>query len=182
MPVSTRPTSESQFTGRSEVIYYCSCKRCQVFFLPSLLFHPKFWQCSQAHSETLGDGAVQCQELDSMIPVGSPAYSLICPHWTLCTTTATGLEKAHRLLSKATMGSSYPLQQKFKIKIPGNIRDCTAFGNGLVLCAWTWLKINYTLILMGVLVTTEAIPSFLNFFVPLKKRLQNQWETEGEFN
>lgn len=35
---------------------------------------------------------------------------------------------------------------------------------------------------MGVLVTIEIIPNFQNFFVNLKKHLQNQWETEREFN
>lgn len=72
------------------------------------------------------------------------------------------------------MGSSNPFKQKFKIKIPGNIKDCTAFGNGLVLCVCTLFKVSYTLILMGVLISTETIPSFLNFFVYFKKHLQNQ--------
>lgn len=125
----------SHLSGSSEVLYNCSCKGCQEFFLLSLL-SPQ----SLDNAETLGDGAVHGQELDD--PCGIIRLFCNLSHRTLHTTGASRLVEAHILLHRATMGSSYLLQQIFKIKIPGNIRDCTAFGNGLVLCVHTLLEIR----------------------------------------
>lgn len=105
-------------------------QRMSSVLLAFITLHPKFWQSSQAHCETLGNGAVQSQELDS-VPVGSPAHSLICPHRTFCTTTATGLVKHTGYSVTPAWGPPILYSKNLKQKFQGTLEIAQPLGMDL---------------------------------------------------